>query len=76
MRRARSILATAALSFALLPAAVSSACPNCKESIPNNDAEQSAAVPGGFNTSIFFMLGAVGIIGGLVVRMIVKETRN
>jgi hypothetical protein len=71
----RRTLITAALAL-LLSAASASACPNCKESIPNNDAEQSTAVPGGFNTSIYFMLGSLGVVGGLVVRMIVKETRS
>jgi hypothetical protein len=64
------------LVLAMLPAGVAQACPNCKESIPNNDAEQAAALPGGFNHSIYFMLGAVGVVGGLVIRMIVKESRS
>jgi hypothetical protein len=60
----------------LLPAGAASACPNCRESIPNNDAPQSAGLPGGFNASIYFMLGGVGLVGAFVVRMIVKETRG
>lgn len=69
----RSIL-TAVLGIALLPG-LASACPNCKSSIPNSDAEKAADLPGGFNRSIFFMLGGLFVVGGLVVRMIVKETR-
>ena len=72
----RRTLLTATLALALLPAAAADACPNCKESIPNNDAQQSAALPGGFNHSIYFMLGALVVVGGLVIRMIVKETRG
>ena len=60
----------------LLPAQTASACPGCRESLPNSDAPQATSVPGGFNTSIYFMLGGLGLVGGLVVRMIVKETRS
>ena len=66
----------ALLALPLLPAGLASACPNCKDSIPSNDAPQSAGLPGGFNTSIYFMLGSVGLVGAFVVRMIVKETRS
>ncbi len=71
----RQTLRTSILVLALLPAGFVSACPNCKDSIPNSDAEQTASLPGGFNRSIFFMLGSLSVVGGLVVRMIVKETR-
>jgi hypothetical protein len=68
-------LFTAALGLMLLPG-LAHACPNCKSSIPNSDAEKSANLPGGFNHSIYFMLGGLFVVGGLVVRMIVKETRS
>ena len=71
----RTALATF-LALALLPAVTASACPNCKSSIPNNDAQQAANLPSGFNNSIYFMLGGVLVVGGFVVRMIVKETRS
>jgi hypothetical protein len=71
----RTILATF-LAVALLPAGLASACPNCKSSIPNSDAQQAANLPAGFNNSIYFMLGGVFVVGGFVVRMIVKETRS
>jgi hypothetical protein len=74
MRR-RVLTAILLLSPALFSGAAS-ACPNCKESIKENDAEQVAALPGGFNSSIYVMLGGVFVVGGLVVRMIVKETRS
>ena len=67
-----------ALLFALtlLPAASTSACPSCRDSIVNNDATQASAVPAGFNQSIYFMLGSLFVVGGFMVRMIVKETRS
>lgn len=71
MRRSLGVI----LLAMLLSPSITSACPNCKDSIPDNDAESAASVPGGFNHSIFFMLGSLGVVGGLVVRMIVKETR-
>jgi hypothetical protein len=71
----RRLLATV-IALALLPAAAVSACPNCKDSIPNSDAQQASTLPAGFNRSIFFMLGGLFAVGGLVIRMIVKETRS
>ena len=72
----RRIALATFLALALLPAAIAPACPNCKSSIPNSDAEQAANLPGGFNNSIYFMLGGLFVVGGFVVRMIVKETRS
>jgi hypothetical protein len=60
----------------LLPAGVSHACPNCKDSIPNSDAQQASSLPGGFNHSIYFMLGSLFVVGGFVTRIIVKEIRG
>ena len=71
----RRLFATV-LALTLLPAGLAHACPNCKDSIPSSDAEQAANLPGGFNHSIFFMLGGLLTVGGFVVRMIVKETRS
>ena len=64
------------LALTLLPAGLAQACPNCKDSIPNSDAQQASNLPGGFNHSIYFMLGSFVVVGGFVVRMIVKEIRN
>ena len=64
------------LAMVLLPTGFASACPNCKDSIPNSDAQQASNLPGGFNASIFFMLGGLFAVSGFVVRLIVKETRN
>ena len=75
-RRPRRTLAATALALVLLPAGLASACPNCRDSIPNSDAPQATGLPGGFNHSIYFMLGGLFAVGGFVVRMIVKESRN
>ena len=72
----RTIAAAVVLALTLFAApAAAPACPSCKESIRNSDAQQAAAVPRGFNLSIYYMLGSVGLVGGLVVRMIVREAR-
>jgi hypothetical protein len=71
----RAIFGTV-IAFSLLSGASAQACPNCKGSIPNSDAEQAANLPGGFNNSIYFMLGGIFVVGGFVVRMIVRETRS
>jgi hypothetical protein len=71
----RRTVAAAVLALMLSTPALAPACPTCKESIPNSDAQQAAALPSGFNFSIYYMLGSVGLVGGLLVRMIVRETR-
>lgn len=71
----RGLIATL-IALILLPAGFVSACPNCKDSIPNSDAQSAAGLPGGFNASIFFMLGGLFLVSGFLVRMIVKETRG
>ncbi len=69
-----ALLAVSLLLATASPAAL--ACPNCRDSIANSDAPQATALPGGFNKSIYFMLGGVLVVGGFVVRMIVKEVRG
>jgi hypothetical protein len=64
------------LALTLLPAGLAEACPNCKDSIPNSNAQQASSLPGGFNHSIYFMLGGLLLVGGFVVRMLVKESRS
>ena len=58
-------LLTIALVLAL--AGLASACPMCKDSIPNSDAQEMGSLPGGFNTSVYYMLGglfaAIGLVG-------------
>jgi len=71
---ARTILL--ALLLALAPAGVTSACPNCKASIPTGSNETTANLPGGFNWSVYLMLGSLIGVGGSVVRMLVREVRQ
>lgn len=72
----RRTAAAAIVSVTLLGAPnLASACPSCRDSIPNSDAQQASALPGGFNVSIYYMLASVGLVGGLVVRMVVREAR-
>ena len=33
------------------------ACPMCKDSVPNSDVSQPTGLPGGFNTSVYLLLG-------------------
>jgi hypothetical protein len=46
-----SIVLILCLSAAVL------ACPMCKDSIPNSDAQSMGGVPTGFNTSVYLILG-------------------
>ena len=40
------------------------ACPFCKDSVPNSDAQQAGGVPSGFNNTIYLMLASlVGMVG-------------
>jgi hypothetical protein len=69
---------TALLSalLTLAPAAATLACPYCKESIPNSNAQSAATVPNGFNLSVYFMLAGFGVIlcsvAGLIVRNVLQ----
>ena len=48
------------------------ACPMCKDSVPNNDAQTSTGVPTALNTSVYLMLGTlfamIGVVGTVIVR--------
>ena len=66
----------AMLLMTVLPAAVSVACPMCKDSIPNSDAEQAAGLPSGFNFSIYYMLAGLFCTIGLVAGVITKGIRD
>jgi hypothetical protein len=54
----RTSFITVAIALLAL-CAVAQACPMCKESIPNSDAQAAVALPNGFNTSIYYMLGSL-----------------
>jgi hypothetical protein len=77
-RRTPLLLAALLLSTAIF-AAPASACPGCKDSVGNDtattgggDATTPPGLPGGFNTSIYLMLGGLfgtmGLVGWVVVR--------
>ena len=62
------------LTLALTTAAW--ACPMCKDSVANSDAQQPGGVPGGFNTTIYFMLGAFFCVLGMISTTLVKGARS
>lgn len=63
------------IALVLTLGAVVMACPACKDSIANTDAQTGGSVGAGFNASIYVMLG--GFLGalGLVIRTIIKGMR-
>ena len=75
-------LAAVLLNGALL-ATPASACPGCKDSVGNDtattgggDATTPSGLPGGFNTSVYLMLGGVFGTMGLVGWVVVKGIRT
>jgi hypothetical protein len=67
-----------ALLVSLFAFQVASACPMCKDSIPNGDtnAAQAGSLPGGFNTSIYFLLLGLFATIGLMSIGLVKGIRS
>jgi hypothetical protein len=56
---------------------IASACPMCKDSIPNGEtAAQAGTLPGGFNTSVYIMLVGLFATIGLVSLGLVKGIRS
>lgn len=62
-----------------------SACPMCKDSVPNPESEAAtngsmgaptSGLPGGFNTSVYMMLLSLFATLGFVSFMIVKNVRS
>ena len=74
MNRRLTWIVTIALT--LLPAVLAHACPMCKESIPNSDAQQASSLPGGFNASVYYMLTGLFVTLGLCVGVITKGVYN
>lgn len=66
------------VTFALtvLTTTAAFACPLCKDSVPGSDAQSAAAVPSGFNTSIYLMLGSLFCVIGMVTWTLVKGARS
>ena len=75
MRR-RALTLALTLLLTLASATVSSACPSCKNSIPNSDAQTATGVPSGFNFSVYYMLVGVFGVAGVLVTMLVREARR
>jgi len=62
-----------ALLISVLACDFASACPMCKDSIPNGEtnAAQAGSLPGGFNTSVYILLlGLFGTIGLMTVGLV------
>ena len=60
----------------LLFASAAVACPLCKDSIPNSDAEAASNVGVGINNSVYFMLGGFFVVLGLISGIVVKGVRD
>src|SRR5947207_2969342 len=56
--------------------AIASACPMCKDSIPNSDAQAAGGLPSGFNDSVYLMLITFLSTLGLMVGIVVKGVRS
>jgi hypothetical protein len=69
---------TRLISFVLMlfVSSAAFACPMCKDSVPSNDAQSAAMVPGGLNLSIYFMLGGLFCMIGMVSWTLVKGARS
>jgi hypothetical protein len=82
MTRWTTLLLAAFLLNAGVFAAPASACPGCKDSIGNDNSATggadgaASALPGGFNTSVYLMLGGVFGTMGLVGWVVVKGVRT
>jgi hypothetical protein len=80
----RIALMTVVLTALLLPAAAARACPMCKDTISETATAQpqdrtagpQSSLPGGFNFSIYYMLGGLFCTIGLVAGVITKGIRD
>ncbi len=64
-------------AIAVASAIPASACPMCKDSIPDSDAATASGVPGGMNASVFTMLGTmVAVLGGVTVQIVRASRRG
>jgi len=52
------------------------ACPLCKDAIPSSDAQAPGGVPGGFNTTIYLMLGSLFCVIGMISLTLVRGARG
>ena len=54
---------------------VASACPFCKDAAPVDGADIGGALPAGYNTSIYYMLGGLFVVIALVGRVLYRAIR-
>ena len=65
------------VSVSMLACSIASACPMCKDSIPNGEsAAQAGSLPGGFNTSVYFLLLGLFMTIGLISLGLVRGIRS
>ena len=58
---------------------LASACPMCKDSIPNGEAsteQQAGSLPSGFNYSVYYMLSGLFVTMGLIGTTIYRGLRG
>ena len=78
MNRWKSLLIPAlAVALVFLIEGVAAACPGCKDTVANDAGPlgPDAALPGGFNQSIYYMLGGLVLVVGGMITMIVRVAR-
>ena len=56
--------------------ALAIACPLCKDSVPNSDAQSAGNVANGMNNSVYFMLVGFFVVLGLITGIVVKGVRD
>ena len=76
----RRLLGVLLLTF-VLAGPLASACPMCKDSIPYtenaaNAGQNSGSLPGGFNYSVYYMLGGLFLTLGVASAAIYKGIRS
>ena len=65
------------LTLSFLACSIVSACPMCKDSIPNGEtAAQAGSLPGGFNTSVYILLVGLFATIGLMTLGLVRGIRS
>ena len=65
------------VAASMFACSIVSACPMCKDSIPNGEsAAQAGSLPGGFNTSVYILLLGLFATIGLMTLGIVRGVRS
>lgn len=73
MRRCTALLV---IALTLIFSAAAMACPLCKDSVPNNDGQSAAMVPGALNNSVYMMLVGFFAVLGMVSWTLIKGARG